>query len=126
MSQELDPGALLARHYSLPDGPPVRLRLVRPRDADGICAIFAACGRPLDEHGLARLVTADLARRRVLVATALIDASERVIGVGAAELDDARAEPMVLVEPEFADGAEPLLRDAVRGHAATIARARAA
>lgn len=126
MSPELDPGALLARHYSLPHGPPVRLRLVRPRDADGIRALFDACGQPLDEVELARLVTVDLVRRRVIVATALIDARETVIGLGTVELDEVSAEPTVRVDPEFAAGLEPLLEDALRGHAATIIRARAA
>ena len=120
--------ALLARHYALPEGPRVCLRLARPRDRDGIRELLAARGWKLGELEPARLVSFDVTRRLVLVATALIDGTEAVVGVGAIELDDhLPGEPtLVLADEALRRGVEPLLRDALVGHTATIARARAA
>lgn len=126
MSRDLDPGALLARYYTLPGGSRVRLRLVRPRDAAGIRELFADCGRTLDELELAQLVSCDIARRRVLVATTLMGASETLVAVGVVELGAEAAEPTVLAREALGDGLPELLRGALIGHAATLARARAA
>jgi len=126
MSPAHDPGALLARYYSLPSGPRVRLRLVRSRDRDGIRQLFAAQGHVADELELARLVAFDVPRRLVLVATALIDTTEKVVGVGAIELGEASGPALVLVDEALADGLRPLLSDALIGHAGALARARAA
>lgn len=128
MSPAHDPGALLARYYSLPTGTRVRLRLVRPRDRDGIRDLFAAQAGAVDELELARLVAFDVPRRVALVATALIDATEKVVGAGAIELGERgpfRPTP-VLVDPALAAGLRPLLTGALVGHAERIARARAA
>ena len=128
MSEGLDPGALLARYYPLPRGPRVCLRLVRPRDQEGIRRLLGAHGSEPDELELARLVGFDLRRRLVLCATALVDSTERVLGVGAIDLGaGATGEPtFVLVDEDLTDGLEELLRGALVGHAAAIARARAA
>lgn len=127
MSPGFDPGALLARHYALPTGPRVCLRLVRPRDQAGIRDLFDAHGRLVDDLELTRLVTFDLMRRLVLVATALIDTSEKVVGVGAIELgEEASGGPtLVLVDDDRTEGLDDLLADALIGHASAIARARA-
>jgi hypothetical protein len=128
MSPAHDPGALLARYYSLPTGGRVRLRLVRPRDRDGVRDLFAARGRAVDELELARLVAVDVRRRVVLVATALIGATETVVGVGAIELGDPGPPrpTLVLTDAALADELSPLLADALISHAETISRARAA
>jgi hypothetical protein len=128
MSPAHDPGALLARYYSLPTGGRVRLRLVRPRDRDGIGDLFAARGRAVDDLELARLVAFEVPRRVVLVATALIGATEKVVGVGAIELGErGPSRPtLVLADAALADELGPLLTDALIGHAESISRARAA
>lgn len=128
MSEGLDPGALLARYYSLPRGPRVCLRLARPRDAAGVRALLAARGVAPDDLGLARLVGFDPARRIVLCATALIGSADTVVGVGAIELGEgASGEPTLLVvDEQLTEGLAELLRGALVGHAAAIARARAA
>ncbi|HWD75248.1 MAG TPA: hypothetical protein VG371_08920 [Solirubrobacteraceae bacterium] len=127
MSPGFDPGALLARHYALPNGPRVCLRLVRSRDRAGIRELFDAHGRLVDDLELTRLVTFDLTRRLVLVATALIDTSETVVGVGAIDLgEQASGGPtLVLVDDDRTEGLDDLLADALIGHASAIARARA-
>ncbi len=125
MSSPVDPGALLARYYTLPDGRRVRLRLVRPRDAASLRELFAAHDRWLGDLELARLVGFDITRRLVLVAAALIDARETVVGVGVVELG-AAAEPAVLARGTLGGDLHTLLRDALIGHAATLAQARAA
>jgi hypothetical protein len=128
MSPSLDPGALLARYYALPNGPRVCLRLVRPRDLDGIRALLHANGRTRDELELARLVDLDPRRRFVLVATALIGTIETVVGVGAIELGEPMAAKptLLLVDGDLTEGLDELLADALVGHATAIAQARAA
>lgn len=128
MSEGLDPGALLARYYALPRGPRVCLRLVRPRDGAGIRSLLEAHGLAADDLRLARLVGFDLSRRIVLCATALIGSTDTVVGVGAIELGEGAApEPTLLVvDEELTDGLAKLLREALIGHAAALARARAA
>ncbi len=127
MSPPLDPGALLARYHALPDGTRVCLRLLRPRDQDGVRDLFAHHGRDLDELDLARLVGFDPTRQLVLVATALVGTAERVVGLGRLDLARDRREPaLLLADPGLAAGAGPLLHQALVGHARTLARARAA
>ena len=128
MSQPpLDPGALLARHYALPDGTRVCLRLLRPRDQPGVRDLFAPHDLSLPDFELARLVHFDLTRRFALVATALIDTAERVVGLGVVDFaEDPRHPALLLVNEDLAEGLEPLLREALVGHARTLARARAA
>ncbi|MGA9856437.1 MAG: hypothetical protein WBQ18_01170 [Solirubrobacteraceae bacterium] len=128
MIDGLDPGALLARTYALPGGPRVTLRLARARDVTGIDALLRAQGGPHDELEAARLVNCDIGRRRVLCATALIGASEQVVGFGVIDLSDvgAIAPTTVVVDEQFADGLAPLLHDALVGHAGGLRRSRAA
>ncbi len=127
MSPPLDPGALLARHYALPDGTRVCLRLLRPRDQPGVRDLFAQHDLSLSDFELVRLVQFDLTRRFVLVATALIDAAERVVGLGMVDFAEHPRHPtLLLVNEELAEGLEPLLHEALVSHATTLARARAA
>jgi hypothetical protein len=112
----------------MPAGPRVRLRLVRPRDRDGIRDLFAAQGQHADDLELGRLVSFDVSRRVVLVATALIDGTEKVVGLGAIELDGGppSGPTLVVVDEGLADGLRPLLTGALIGHAETVTRCRAA
>lgn len=132
MTDSLDPGALLARYYPLTRGPKVCLRLVRPRDLEGIRELLRDHAPGADELEPGRLVNFDLSRRLVLCATALVDHRERVVGVGAIELDAAAGTDevprpgLLVVDRERTEGLEPLLHDALTGQAAAIGRARAA
>src|SRR5436305_891581 len=94
-----DPGALLSRSYELPSGPRVRLRLARPSDLPGIRTLLAARGLPATEIGLERLVRYEPRRRVVLCATAPLDGTEVMVGIGAIHLAP-DAEPDVLVVDE--------------------------
>lgn len=104
------------------------LRLARPRDAGGIADLQWAHGEQPDELELTRLVRFDPRRRLVLVATALIDTMETVVGVGAIDLaPGAMALPtFALVDAHRTEGLEELLTAALVGRAQLLARRRAA
>jgi hypothetical protein len=125
MPESFDPGALMARHYTLPDGLRVCLRLARVRDRDGIRDLCARHGLEVDELELARLVGFDPRRRLVICATALIGSKETVLGVGAIDLSR-DADPWLLVVDKRADGLGPLLADALLGRTRAVLRSRAA
>jgi hypothetical protein len=119
-----DPGALLGRTYPLPRGPRVRLRLPQSSDAGEIRALGA--GR-LTELELARLLRFDPRQRLVICATALIDGSGRVVGVGAIDLDRVPDGPAVMTSDRRSlEGLDELLREALVGRAHALLRARAA
>jgi hypothetical protein len=115
----------MARHYLLPDGLRVCLRLARVRDREGLRRLCASRGAELDELELARLVAFDPRRRLVICATALIGSAETVLGAGAIDLTG-DADPWLLVTDERAEGLGPLLVDALLGRAQALRRARAA
>jgi N-acetylglutamate synthase-like GNAT family acetyltransferase len=122
-----DPGALLARSYALPRGPRVTLRLARVRDLEQIAQLLDRQGIDLDELELVRLVRFDPRVRQVICATALVDARELVIGIGAIELDGRRSTPTLVVADEaISDGLSDLISDALVGRARTLATVRAA
>jgi hypothetical protein len=119
-----DPGALLARTYPLPGGPRVRLRLPQSSDADEIQALAS---RRLTDLELARLLRFDPRQRLVICATALIDGSDRVVGVGAIDLDRVQDGPEVVTSDRASlEGLGDLLRKALVGRARALLRARAA
>ena len=130
MTEGFDPGALLARSYTLPRGPRVCLRLARTRDAGGIADLLWSHGhgQQPDELELARLVRFDPRRQIVIVATALVDSRETVVGVGAIELDQGpRLLPsFVLADEHLTEGLSELLTAALVGRAQLLARDRAA
>lgn len=117
-----DPGALMARHYALADGPRVCLRLARVRDRDGIQRLHEANGIAIDELELARLVRFDPRRRLVICATALLNGSETIVGIGAMELDGELAPWLLLVDAR-AEGLHELVQGALVGHAQALAAA---
>jgi hypothetical protein len=121
----------MARYYLLPRGPRVCLRLARVRDLAGIEDLFMRQGLFPSQIELARLVRSDPRKQVVIAAVALVDSTERILGVGAmevAELDGGtNPEPvLLLVDDELTDGLEELLRNALTARARTVARARAA
>ncbi len=110
--------------HELPRGPRVRLRLAQSRDLPAVRALLGA--DRLEELELARLVHPDPRRRVVICATALIGLSERVLGIGAIDVDAAEPD-VLLVDRELTDGLDELLATVLVARARTIAaKARAA
>jgi hypothetical protein len=128
VTSSFDPGALLARSYSLPRGPRVCLRLARVRDLRNLSQLLDRQGVVMDEIGLARLVHFDPRERLVICATALIGSAETVVGVGAIELTGERlSEPsLVVVDDAITDGLDELVSDALVGRARALVGTRAA
>jgi len=132
---QFDPGALLGRSYPLADGVRVCLRMARPSDSGPIRALAerqlgddaSAPGR-IASLELARLVSFDPRRRCVMCATALVEGGERLLGVGAVELDGEHAgrPQAVFVDPESPEGLRELLNGALVGRASALARDRVA
>lgn len=126
MAERRDPGALLAHYHPLPRGPRVCLRLARPRDLAGVADLCAREGRPVDQLFLARLVSFELLSQLVLCATALVDSTEMVLGVGAVELDRPAEPTLVVVDEARTEGLDELLSEALITHATALVQARAA
>jgi hypothetical protein len=118
---------MLGSSYTLDDDFRVRLRMARSSDLLPIRALLAR-GRGGDGLEPAPLVRFDPRRRWVICATALIDSTETLVGVGAIDLDgDERAAPdALLVGEEHADEIAELLARALVTRAALAAEARAA
>ena len=119
MADDLDTGALLARTYELPNRRRVRLRMARRSDLPGLQALLAQRGIEPAALELERLVRYDPRRRLVLCATAPIDGTEAVVGVGAIELGAPRPEPdTIVVDERVTEGLPELLNAALVGRAA--------
>jgi hypothetical protein len=123
----------MARYYILPRGPRVCLRLARVRDLAGIEDLFMRQGLFPSQIELARLVRSDPRKQVVITAMALVDSTERILGVGAIQVDalqsDGSTDPepsLLVVDDELTDGLEELLRNALTARARTLARSRAA
>ena len=107
----------------------MRLRMARSSDAAAIRDLLEQRG---DDVELARLVHFDPRRRYVLCATTLIDASERLVGVGAIELGPEEPSELLIdeqvegVADEQVEGVADLLRDVLVSRAGSVPRARAA
>ncbi len=121
-----DPGAMLGAGYRLPRGRRVRLRLAAASDAPRLRALMARRG--LDPGGLeaARLTRFDPRRRVVICAASLIDGSERLVGVGAIDLDGATAPDLLLSDEDAAPGTGALLAGALVGRAQVLSGRRPA
>lgn len=98
---ESESRATMARIHTLPDGERVRLRLARARDEESLRALLRRC-RPRRDGEAERLTRFDPRRSIVICATALVDSSQEVVGVGAVDLDG--AEPPDVVVDEGQDG----------------------
>jgi hypothetical protein len=122
-----DPGALLARSYTLPRGPRVRLRLARQRDLGQIDSLLRREGTGRGELDLVRLLRADPRHQLAITATALVGSVESVVGFGAIDLGAPGVAPKTLVvDRELTDGLDALLADALIGRAQALRRTRAA
>jgi hypothetical protein len=127
MAPNSDFGYLLGRTHRLENGLRVRLRLARSSDAPVIAELLEIVGVPAAELVRASLVRHDPRRRLVLCATALIDSTETLIGVGAIDLERGDAGPELLVlDPRFPGAVGELMSDVLIGRARALARSRAA
>jgi len=127
MDSTFDSALLLDRFYALPSGPLVRLRLARSSDAPAIGELAAQRDLHADALEVVRLTRFDPRHRIVICATALIDAHETFVGVGAMDVDAGEpAEPDTLIVDPRIEGLGELLVKVLVGRARTIARLRAA
>jgi N-acetylglutamate synthase-like GNAT family acetyltransferase len=122
MSEPIDTGALLTRTYELPAGPRVRLRLARRSDLPALRALLAQRGVEATDLELERLVRYDPMRRAVVCATAPVDGTELLVGVGAISLEDGAEPDTVVVDERLTDGLGELLCRALVGRARARAR----
>lgn len=127
MQEGFDPGALLARSFALPRGPRVCLRLARIRDRVGVEALLEARGVAAGSVQIATLLRSAPRERVVICATALIDGEERIVGIGATDVDADPAPPLLLVVDELVtEGLAELIAAALESRAVALARDRAA
>jgi hypothetical protein len=120
----IQPGALMARTFSLPRGPEVRLRLARPRDEAGLRALIERSGGDASEIDVASLTWFDPRVRIVICAT---DSRETLLGIAAVTLGDGPRDPdVLLVDETLTDGLEELLRGVLAAEARAFSRALAA
>jgi N-acetylglutamate synthase-like GNAT family acetyltransferase len=122
MTESLDTGALLTRTYELPAGPRVRLRYARRSDVPGLRALLQQHGIEPTELELSRLVRYDPQRRAVICATAPIDGTELIVGVGAIALEEQAPPETLVVDEALTDGLADLLAAALVGRARAHAR----
>jgi N-acetylglutamate synthase-like GNAT family acetyltransferase len=129
--ENVTPSPFLGPGFLLADGLRVRLRLARSSDVGAIAKLFARHGQDVtvDELAVGQVVQFDPRRRYAVCATALIDSTERLIGVGAIDLDPHEVgEPdLLVVDPDVPEAeVGELLWDALVGAAQVTARGRAA
>jgi hypothetical protein len=127
MTSSFDPGVLLGASYRLSDGTRVRLRLVCASDRPRVRALLSARGVPDSDLATERLLRFDPRARAVVCATALIDGSETMAGVGAIDIGAVAEAPDLLVIDDHAPaGVADLLAGALLGRARALARRRVA
>jgi hypothetical protein len=122
MTESLDTGALLSRTYELPTGPRVRLRYARRSDLPGLRALLRQRGVEPTELEVTRLVRYDPQRRAVICATAPINGTELIVGVGAIALEEEALPETLVVDEALTDGLAELLGAALVGRARAHAR----
>jgi hypothetical protein len=123
-----DPEVLLASSFVLGDGLRVRLRLARSTDARAIQRLIGDPAIDRDPQGVGPLVHYDPRRRCVLCASTLVGSTEKLVGVGAVDLDrEQPAGPQTLiVDREHGPELAELLEAALMARVRLAARARAA
>ena len=122
MTEPLDTGALLSRTYELSQGPRVRLRYARRSDLPGLRLLLAQRGIEADDVALGRLVRYDPSRRAVICATAPVDGTELIVGVGAIDLRSDGEPETLVVDEALTEGLVELLASALVGRARAHAR----
>jgi hypothetical protein len=114
----------MARTFSLPRGPEVRLRLARARDEAGVRGLIERCGGDPNELDLASLIRFDPRERVVICAT---DSRQTLLGIAAVAIRDGPRDPdVLLVDEALTDGLDELLRGALAAEARAFSRALAA
>jgi hypothetical protein len=125
MEGTCDQGTFVARSYTLPHGPRVRLRLAQRRDLPAILDLLRArTDHPADLQ-IARLVQADPRERIAICATALLGVRETIVGFGAIEVGSDRPDTVV-VDGSLTGGLGELIIGALVSRSAMIAERRAA
>jgi len=122
VTASIDTGALLSRSYPLPGGLRVRLRLARRSDRRAIAALLAQRGVPASDLALQRLLRYDPWERISICATAALDGTETVVGVGSIELRFGATPDALVTDDRFGAGLAELLGAALAGRAQTHAR----
>jgi hypothetical protein len=117
MTDPIDTGALLTRTWALPAGPRVRLRYARRTDVPGLRALLEQRGIEPTDVALNRLVRYDPTRRAVICATAPVDGTELIVGVGAIDLDPDAEPDALVVDEALTEGLGELLASALVGRA---------
>ena len=117
--------ALVARSYSLPRGPRVRLRLAQRRDLAAILDLLRGHADNSGELEIARAVQANPRERIAICATALLGLRETILGVGVIEVGSERPDTVV-VDGRLTDGLAELITGALVSRSAVIAERRAA
>jgi hypothetical protein len=117
MSEPIDTGALLTRTYELAAGPRVRLRLARRSDLRALRALLEQRGVEATELELERLLRYHPGRRTVICATAPVDGTELLVGVGAIALEPDAEPDTIVVDERLTDGLGDLLYRALVGRA---------
>ena len=113
----MDPGALLARSYPLPDGGRVRLRLLRRSDAAAVRVLLATAWAVPDDLELQRLLRFDPRRRLAIAAVSLRARGEALLGAGAIDLAPGAEPDLIVVDPDHDAALEELIAGALRARA---------
>jgi hypothetical protein len=112
-------GPLLGQTFPLAQGIGVRLRLARFSDWPSIAELFSRHGADRAQAGpqARRLIQFDPRRSYVVCACALIDSTERLVGMGTIDLTaDGAGEPdLVVLDPELAEISDPQVNEALTG-----------
>lgn len=115
---------VVGRAHDLPGGPRVRVRLAQPRDARRVGALAARQGHELTDLELARLVRFDPRREAAIVASALVDGADRLVGVGRIVAGVSTPE-LLITDSELPGELAELLREALVSRAGALRRAAA-
>lgn len=138
VASNFTPGPLLGQTFRLAEGVDVRLRLAHFNDWPAIAKLMTHQGAEFAQAAQEsrRLVQFDPRRCYVLCACALVNSTERLVGVGAIDLTaDGAGEPDVMIlgpglaeitDAQVSEALTGLLWGALVGAAQAAARARAA
>lgn len=122
MPDHVDAGALLSRSYALSAGPRVRLRLARRSDLPGVRALLEQRDVPVSEMALTRLLRYDPRSRAVICATAPLNGTEAIVGIGAIHLRPYAEPDTLVVDERLTRGLAELLASALVARARSRAR----
>ena len=101
--------SVFTRSHAPDRGPRVHIRLARPADRAAVHELLAGRGVEASELELKRLLTYDPFRRAVILASAPIDGTETLVGLGAIDLVEDAEPDTVVVDERVTDGLGSLL-----------------